>query len=554
MISLYSKLIGALIFCVIFVSAQESLLTGKTSQPLNDHGANKIANLRGVNEISKYGNMTAVTIGSMYDNGKVPIDRTHPSFFSRNDQSIRTLTDGQNIVTIAGTGYSGYNGDAIAATSAQVSQTLGITVDGKGDIYFAEVGNNRIRKVTVSTGMISTIAGTGAGGYNGDGILATSAQLNIPADVAVDVSGDVYIADFFNSRIRKVTVSTGMITTIAGTGSDGYNGDGILATSAQLLYPQGIALDVSGDVYIADRFNNRIRKVTVSTGMITTIAGTGSIGYNGDGIMATDAQLKFPAALDLDVSGNIYIADSDNDRIRKVTVSTGIITTVAGAGSRGYNGDGIIAMSALLYFPSAIALDVSGNIYIADTLNHRIRIVTASTGIITTIAGTGSVGYNGDGIIATSAQLNNPQGIARDASGDVYISDQDNNRIRLLTSMTPTVSPTAAPSMTPTACPTAAPSMAPTACPTATPSMAPTACPTAAPSMAPTASPLCKERSPPSSAPSHDCATRKPTPKRNTPKPKPKRNTPKPTPKRNTPKPTPKRNTRKPSSRAAPRV
>ena len=354
--------------------------------------------------------------------------------------------------------------------------------------------------------------------------------------------------------------------------------------------------------------------MTVSTGMITTIAGTGSIGYNGDGIMATDAQLKFPAALDLDVSGNIYIADSDNDRIRKVTVSTGIITTVAGAGSRGYNGDGIIAMSALLYFPSAIALDVSGNIYIADTLNHRIRIVTASTGIITTIAGTGSVGYNGDGIIATSAQLNNPQGIARDASGDVYISDQDNNRIRLLTSMTPTVSPTAAPSMTPTACPTAAPSMtptacptaapsmaptacptaapsmaptacptatpsmaptacptatpsmtptacptaapsmAPTACPTATPSMVPTACPTAAPSMAPTASPLCKERSPPSSAPSHDCATRKPTPKRNTPKPKPKRNTPKPTPKRNTPKPTPKRNTRKPSSRAAPRV
>ena len=664
MISLYSKLIGAFIFWVICVSAQKSLLTEKTSQTPNDHVIREVTNLRGVHAISKHRNMMTVATALLHTDGRVPID-----------QSSRTLTDGLDavIVTVAGTGFSDYNGDGISATEAHLYAPTDITVDGEGNFYIADMYNNRVRKVTVSTGIISTIAGTEYeyGGYNGDGILATSAQLRYPTGVALDGSGNVYIADFSNNRVRKVTVSTGIITTIAGTESYGYNGDGILATNASLYSPHTVALDGSGNVYIADRSNARVRKVTVSTGIISTIAGTGYHGYNGDGILATTADVHGPQSVALDGSGNVYIAEIWNNRVRKVTVSTGIISTIAGTGYGGYNGDstgeralsdyyngdGILATSALLNHPLGVAIDESGNVYIVDAFNCRVRKVTVSTGIISTIAGTGSGGYNGDEILGTSAQLNYPAGVALDGSGNVYIADTANNRIRLLKSMSPTSCPSAAPSMTPTSRPSAAPSMTPTSCPSAAPSMMPTSCPSAAPSMTPTSRPSaapsmtptscpsaapsmtptsrpsaapsmtptscpsaapsmmptscpsaapsmtptsrpsaapsmtptscpsaapsmtptscpsaapsmtptpmpsvysrissCKETSPPSSAPSHDCTTRKPTPKRNTPKPKSKRNTPMPTPKRNTPKPTPKRRTRKPSSRAAPRL
>ena len=532
MISLYSKLIGAFIFWVICVSAQKSLLTEKTSQTPNDHVIREVTNLRGVHAISKHRNMMTVATALLHTDGRVPID-----------QSSRTLTDGLDavIVTVAGTGFSDYNGDGISATEAHLYAPTDITVDGEGNFYIADMYNNRVRKVTVSTGIISTIAGTEYeyGGYNGDGILATSAQLRYPTGVALDGSGNVYIADFSNNRVRKVTVSTGIITTIAGTESYGYNGDGILATNASLYSPHTVALDGSGNVYIADRSNARVRKVTVSTGIISTIAGTGYHGYNGDGILATTADVHGPQSVALDGSGNVYIAEIWNNRVRKVTVSTGIISTIAGTGYGGYNGDstgeralsdyyngdGILATSALLNHPLGVAIDESGNVYIVDAFNCRVRKVTVSTGIISTIAGTGSGGYNGDEILGTSAQLNYPAGVALDGSGNVYIADTANNRIRLLKSMSPTSCPSAAPSMTPTPMPSVYSRIS-----------------------------SCKETSPPSSAPSHDCTTRKPTPKRNTPKPKSKRNTPMPTPKRNTPKPTPKRRTRKPSSRAAPRL
>jgi trimeric autotransporter adhesin len=283
---------------------------------------------------------------------------------------------------------------------------------------------------------------------------------------------------------------------VAGTGSYGYSGDGGIATSAKLSYPGGVAIDASGNIYIVDTGNSRIRMVTKSTGIISTVAGTGSYGYRGDGGIATSASLNFPRGVAIDASGNLYIADTDNNRIRMVTKSTGIISTVAGTGSSGYSGDGGLATSAALNYPRGVAIDASANIYIADFYNYRIRMVTKSTGIISTVAGTGSSGYSGDGGLATSAALNYPYGVAIDASGNIYIADTHNHRIRMLSlylrdiafpspssivTAVPTYSP--APSSIVTAVPTysLAPSSIVTAVPTYSP--APSSIVTSRPSM-----------------------------------------------------------------------
>jgi uncharacterized repeat protein (TIGR03803 family) len=321
-----------------------------------------------------------------------------------------TLPGPAGIATIAGDGTEGYSGDGGLATSAEI--------------------NDRIRKVTASTGKISTVAGNGVQGYSGDGGPATSAKLFNPEGVAVDSAGNIYIAEWGDGRIRKVTASTGIITTVAGDGTEGYSGDGGPATSAELAYPEEVAVDSAGNIYIADSFNNRIRKVTVSTGTISTVAGDGTYGYNGDGIAATSAELADPCGVTVDSAGNIYIADSENERIRKVTASTGKISTVAGDGTYGYNGDGIPATSAELYVPSSVAVDAPGNIYIADSGNSRIRKVTALTGIISTVAGNGTAGYSGDGGAATSAELHGPPGVALDTIANIYIADRYNDRIR----------------------------------------------------------------------------------------------------------------------------
>ena len=269
--------------------------------------------------------------------------------------------------------------------------------------------------MTVSTGIITIIAGVGSRGYYIGEIAASDASLYYPFDVALDGSGNVYIAEFGFSVIRKLTVSTGIITTIAGTGSTGTGADGIMATSSELRYPRGVALDVSSNVYISDTSNHKVRKVTVSTGIITTIAGTGDHGYNSDDIMATAAQLDAPVGLAFDGSGNVYIADANNNRIRKVTVSTGIITTIAGGGFGGfYGGNDIMATDATLSSPKGVAVDGEGNVYIADSNYHRVKIVMVSTGMITTIAGTGNPEYNGDFMTATDASLKNPHRVALD--------------------------------------------------------------------------------------------------------------------------------------------
>jgi trimeric autotransporter adhesin len=275
------------------------------------------------------------------------------------------------------------------------------------------------------------VAGTGSYGYSGDGGQATSAVFSSPDDVTADASGNIYIADSANNRIRMVTKSTGIISTVAGTGSSGYSGDGGQATSAALNYPRGITADTSGNIYIADTYNHRIRMVMKSTGIISTVAGTGYSGYSGDGGQATSSTLYNPRTVATDESGNIYIADSSNNRVRMVTKSTGIISTVAGTGSSGYSGDGGQATSAALYYSCGVAVDASGNIYIADTDSYRIRMVTKSTGIISTVAGTGSYSSSGDGGQATSATLYNPRGVTIDASGSVYVADAGNNRIRM---------------------------------------------------------------------------------------------------------------------------
>jgi trimeric autotransporter adhesin len=340
--------------------------------------------------------------------------------------------------------------------------------------------------------LITTVAGTGAYGPGSDGGQATATELYQPFAVAVDKSGNIYILCYSAYNVRQVTVSTGLITTVAGTGIAGYSGDGGRATLAGLNSPRGIAVDAPGNIYIADSNNNRIRMVTKSTGVITTVAGGGDSARIGDGGLAITAYLESPHGIAVDASGNLYISQLFGDRVRKVTKISGVITTVVGTGKYGYSGDGGLATSATLSRPWGVAVDASGNIYVAEEMNHRIRMVTQSTGVITTVAGNGNDTYSGDGGQATSAALNTPEGVAVDASGNIYVADTLNNRIRMFTANDlSTASPASVP--TPTSAPSAVPIStippstirAPTSAPsTRTPTLAPSAAPisTSAPS------------------------------------------------------------------------
>jgi hypothetical protein len=350
------------------------------------------------------------------------------------------LSNGQIINTFAGNGISTYAGDGGPATSAQINEPSGLAFDKAGNTYIMDQYNYRIRKVS-ALGIITTIAGTGVPGYSGDGGLATSAQFARSINIATDTFGNLYFTDGGNNRIRRIS-SSGIITTVAGTGIAGYSGDGGMATLAKLNSPTGLAVDNTGNLYIADDINYVIRKVSTS-GIITTVAGNATPGYSGDGGPATLAQLNQIFAVTVDNLGNLYLSDQLNQRIRKVSIS-GMITTFAGNGTAGFSGDGLPATAAQLNFPAAVAIDISGNIYIADQVNNRVREVSTS-GIITSIAGNGSAGYSGDGGAATIASINATSEINISPSGVLCICDNNNNRIRVLstcTSMAITSQPT----------------------------------------------------------------------------------------------------------------
>jgi uncharacterized protein (TIGR03437 family) len=326
------------------------------------------------------------------------------------------------ISTIAGTNVQGFSGDSGAATSAQLGLPGRIAVDSSGKIYIADGANNRVRMI--SGGTITTVAGNGTAGYTGDGKAATAAELNDPVGVAVDSSGNLYIADAGNNVIRKV--ASGNISTVAGNNTAGYSGDGGAATSAQLNDPVAVAVDSSGNLYIADANNFVIRMVTGTT--IGTIVGGSATPFT---------QLNHPDGLALGPGGVLYIADTGNKRIAKF--ANGVLTSFAGNGNSTFSGDNGPAINASLNDPFGVAVDVAGNVYIADTFHNRIRKV-ASSGIITTIAGNGNAFYSGDGGSATSATLFFPRDVAVDGAGNVYVADTSNNVIRLLVPQNPVLS------------------------------------------------------------------------------------------------------------------
>ncbi|MCK4389748.1 MAG: hypothetical protein KAV83_05885 [Desulfobacterales bacterium] len=388
---------------------------------------------------------------------------------------IRKVDTSGTITTVAGKGgQKGSGGNGGQATDAKLNSPGGVSVDASGNIYIADTNNNWVRRVDAATGNINRLAGVAnrEGGYDNDNIDAKIAMINKPMDVFADTSGDFFIADANNNRIRKVDTS-GIITTVAGDGTAGYSGDGGPATSAHIDYPIGvclkntgeiviadtmnsclrqvdlgdvistltgtgdplfnkpsqIAMDGSGNVYIADRGNHRIRKVDTS-GKVTTVAGTGTGAYSGDEGPATSAEIKWARGVFVDTSGNIYIADTLNHRIRKVDTS-GIITTVAGTGTGAYSGDEGPATSAEINVPQGVCVDNSGNLYIADMNNYRIRKVGTS-GIITTVAGNGNYTPFQNGVLATSTTLNKPMGVFVDSSENIFIADRENHRIRVV--------------------------------------------------------------------------------------------------------------------------
>jgi len=353
------------------------------------------------------------------------------------------------IYTVAGNDIAGYSGDGGLAVNAQLNWPHATVLDAAGNLYFTDAGNNVIRKVTAATGVVTTIAGNSIAGYSGDNGPATSAELASPTGLAIDAAGNLYVCDTTNAVVREIATN-GMITTIAGNGTAGDAGDGGPATSAEMYSPSAIAIDSAGNLFIVDASYSVVRKVSIKTGIITTVAGDASLrGYSGDGGPATAAALQTPAGLAIDSGGNLYIADTGNNVIRKVDAGTGVITTVAGnASSPGYTGDGGPATSAGLNFPIGVAVDSAGNLYIADESNYVVRMVAAANGAISTLAGSKVPCplSNGDGGPASHATFCEPFGVTVDGAGDLYIADVGAGRVRLvLASSTAPTMQTAAP-------------------------------------------------------------------------------------------------------------
>ena len=315
--------------------------------------------------------------------------------------------------------------NGVQATTVPLSLPGGLAYDSLGNLYIAAT-NDHVVRVVSPTGVINTFAGTGAQGFSGDGGAATSAQLDSPTGIAVDASNNVYIADTHNNRIREVLASTGVINTIAGTGVAGFAGDGAAATSALLNYPTAVAVDSAGNIYIADTNSHRIREI--KSGTISTVAGDGEQFYSGDSGLATAAGLDSPNGVAVDSSFNIYIGDTHNQRVRLVTFTTGIISTLAGTGVKTYTADGVAANSSALARPRGLAISPNGTLLIADSDNDRVRAV--SGGNISTVVGSGQQGFSGDTALGTASAIDTPRVVAATANNNVLVADTENDRVR----------------------------------------------------------------------------------------------------------------------------
>jgi sugar lactone lactonase YvrE len=321
------------------------------------------------------------------------------------------------------------------ATALPLLLPSAIVFDPQGNVYVADTDAHVVRMFSTA-GVVSTVAGNGVQGFAGENGPATAAELDSPSGLAMDGVGNLYIADTRNHRVRELAAATGIITTVAGTGKPGYSGDGGVATAAQLDRPTALAIDTAGSLYIADTDNHRVRRIAAGTKVISTIAGDGVEGFGGDGRIATSASIDSPNGLAVDVAGNLYIADTHNGRIRKVAATTGIIATIAGTGSANgtvqtFAGDGGVAVAAGLALPRGLALDASGNLYIADSANHRVRRIS-SGGTISTVAGQGTEAFAGDGAPAVAASLDTPRSVAVSPAGLLTLADSGNQRVRQL--------------------------------------------------------------------------------------------------------------------------
>ena len=334
------------------------------------------------------------------------------------------------IQTIAGTGEPGYSGDGGPAGRALLREPFMCDFDRQGNLYFSEARNHTVRRVDQATGVISTVAGTGEEGYSGDGGPAVAATLNQIYALVIDANGDIYVVDRLNAAVRKIEAATGIITTVAGTGEPGYSGDGGPGSEAQLREPNDIFLDGRGGLLIADIQDQRVRRLDLATGIITTFAGNGEKVRGGDGSAARQASILGARAVCMDSKGNTYICEREGHGVRRVDAD-GIMSTFAGTGERGYEGDGGPALTATWNGPKAIRCDQQDNIFVVDTENHAIRRIDAGTGNVTTVAG-GHLGGDGDGGNATEAGLARPHGCGFDGQGNLFIADSDNHRVRVV--------------------------------------------------------------------------------------------------------------------------
>jgi streptogramin lyase len=344
---------------------------------------------------------------------------------------LLTPVAAKTIRTLAGTGQSGFSGDGGPGTKAQLANPYGLTLGPDGALYICEEDNHRIRRLDIKTGIISTVAGTGEQGYSGDGGPALEAKLNEPYEIRFDSGGNMFFVEMRNHLVRRVDAKTGVISTVAGIGEPGFAGDGGPAKQAQFRQPHSIALDGKGFLYVADIGNHRVRRVNLTAGTIDTFAGTGEKTATPDGSPVRGTPLNGPRAIAFDRRGDMFLALREGNTVYRIDMAGLTLHHIAGTGEQGYSGDGGPAKTAKLSGPKGIEVGPDGGVYIADTESHTIRRIDLRSGVITTVAGDGSVhdGPDGDPL---KCGLARPHGIFVDRAGRIYIGDSENNRVRVL--------------------------------------------------------------------------------------------------------------------------